>query len=325
MEDVRAEVEPGPEQDSGRSKAGPSGLSLKSDQSKGHGINFRDGRSSSSASRADCLSTDLTRLHGDKVKLQNAPDKNCLFSWTVSENGDVRAEVEPGPEQDSGRSKAGPSGLSLKSDWSKGHDINFRDGRSSSSAPRFNLRCKDENIIPASIYIKNPIPTNNAHNIIQKARKALLQERIRITVNTLENMDRTLKEDTEHFKTRFPTDNDNQIEAHLKRIHEQEFTVSKKRQITKLEKLMEKKRIKENRIRTETNVNVRAEVEPGPEQDSGRSKAGPSGLSLKSDRSKGHGINFRDGRSSSSASRSEDRSVLIGQEPQTELDTIFQV
>ncbi|KAK7877037.1 hypothetical protein WMY93_032255 [Mugilogobius chulae] len=55
--------------------------------------------------------------------------------------------------------------------------------------------------------------------------------------------------------------------------------------------------------------------EPGP---------GPSGVSLRSDMSKGALVNFEDGQHTSPELRSEDRSVLIGQEPQTELDSIFQ-
>ncbi|XP_055017272.1 uncharacterized protein LOC129411219 isoform X2 [Boleophthalmus pectinirostris] len=38
---------------------------------------------------------------------------------------------------------------------------------------RFNLRCRDENITPASINIKTPIPTHNAKQIVNKAKKAL--------------------------------------------------------------------------------------------------------------------------------------------------------
>ncbi|KAK7879792.1 hypothetical protein WMY93_033534 [Mugilogobius chulae] len=50
-----------------------------------------------------------------------------------------------------------------------------------------------------------------------------------------------------------------------------------------------------------------------------RLRSRPSGVSLRSDSLKGE-----DGQDSSPELRSEDRSVLIGQEPQTELDSIFQ-
>ncbi|KAK7938493.1 hypothetical protein WMY93_001819 [Mugilogobius chulae] len=59
--------------------------------------------------------------------------------------------------------------------------------------------------------------------------------------------------------------------------------------------------------------------EPGLKQD-----FGPSGVSLSCDRAEESTIDFTDGQSSSPQLRSEDRSVLIGQEPQTELDSIFQ-
>ncbi|KAJ0037061.1 hypothetical protein NL108_018375 [Boleophthalmus pectinirostris] len=68
--------------------------------------------------------------------------------------------------------------------------------------------------------------------------------------------------------------------------------------------------------------------EPGPNQDSNRSEAGPgpSGVSLSSDKSKGLSITFKKDQSGASAQlRGEDLSVPIGQEPQAELEPIFQV
>ncbi|KAJ0066799.1 hypothetical protein NL108_002828 [Boleophthalmus pectinirostris] len=75
-------------------------------------------------------------------------------------------------------------------------------------------------------------------------------------------------------------------------------------------------------------------AEPGLNQDCYRSKAGPgpSGVSLCSNDSKDLGINFKKGQTGPSARfkehshlRNEDSSVPIGQEPQAELDSIFQV
>ncbi|KAJ0062200.1 hypothetical protein NL108_017690 [Boleophthalmus pectinirostris] len=69
-------------------------------------------------------------------------------------------------------------------------------------------------------------------------------------------------------------------------------------------------------------------AEPGLNQDHVGSKAGPgpSGVSLCSNRSKLVGIDFKKDQSEASAHlRDEDLGVPFGQEPQTELDSIFQV
>jgi len=45
----------------------------------------------------------------------------------------------------------------------------------------FNLRCKGECVIPPSLRLKCPINSDKARNIVEKARKNLLRERIRLT------------------------------------------------------------------------------------------------------------------------------------------------
>ena len=50
---------------------------------------------------------------------------------------------------------------------------------------RFFLRCLSEDIIPVSIRLRNNIKTPKGHDIINKAEKALLNERIRSINNTI--------------------------------------------------------------------------------------------------------------------------------------------
>ena len=50
---------------------------------------------------------------------------------------------------------------------------------------RFLLRYLKENIIPVSIRLKSNIKTLKGHHIIRKAEKALLNERIRLVINTI--------------------------------------------------------------------------------------------------------------------------------------------
>lgn len=45
------------------------------------------------------------------------------------------------------------------------------------------LRCGDEDATPACFNFKGPIPARNAENIIKKANKTLIRERIRTTAN----------------------------------------------------------------------------------------------------------------------------------------------
>ena len=50
---------------------------------------------------------------------------------------------------------------------------------------RFTLRCLAEDLIPVSIRLKQNIKTLRGHQIIKKAERALLNERIRSINNTL--------------------------------------------------------------------------------------------------------------------------------------------
>ncbi len=60
----------------------------------------------------------------------------------------------------------------------------------------FTLRCKEEEVIPPSLRLKCPIPTTNARNIILRAQKQLLNERIR----TINNKIGHLKDDNVSHK-----------------------------------------------------------------------------------------------------------------------------
>ena len=50
----------------------------------------------------------------------------------------------------------------------------------------FTLRCKDINVTPPSLSLKCPINTTNARRIVDKARKDLVRERIRVINNKLD-------------------------------------------------------------------------------------------------------------------------------------------
>ncbi|KAJ0057450.1 hypothetical protein NL108_006138 [Boleophthalmus pectinirostris] len=111
---------------------------------------------------------------------------------------------------------------------------------------RFNLRCRDENITPASINIKTPIPTHNAKQIVNKAKKALLNERIRTTINKQKNIERELMDESEKYGRLFPMEEEaqRQVSKHLENTYELEFKTTKERHVRKLKLLIEKKHSK---------------------------------------------------------------------------------
>ena len=51
----------------------------------------------------------------------------------------------------------------------------------------FNLRCRDEAITPPSLRLKCPIRSKRAQDIVRKAEKELVKERIRCNKNKLDS------------------------------------------------------------------------------------------------------------------------------------------
>ena len=100
----------------------------------------------------------------------------------------------------------------------------------------FNLRCKGECVIPPSLRLKCPINSDKVRNIVEKARKNLLRERIRPTnqkISHLQDKKRCLAE-------RFPSDVQQQLNARLTRVHESVRKQAKCRQQDKLASLISK-------------------------------------------------------------------------------------
>ena len=90
----------------------------------------------------------------------------------------------------------------------------------------FNLRCKGESVIPPSHRLKRPINSVKARNIVEKARKKLLRERIRLTNQKISH----LRDKKRRLAERFPSDVQQQLNAHLTRVHESVYKQAKCRQ-----------------------------------------------------------------------------------------------
>lgn len=79
--------------------------------------------------------------------------------------------------------------------------------------------------------------------IINRARKDLLKEKIRGTINKIDRLNTQMNDEMDDFIQQFPTDRETQatINTYLKYTHEQEFEITKARQLRKLKKIIEKK------------------------------------------------------------------------------------
>ena len=88
----------------------------------------------------------------------------------------------------------------------------------------FGLRCKQEEVIPVSLKVKNPIRSQRAKDIIAEARKALLRERIRITTNKIREFSSSSKLLREDLSKSLPEDLLNKTHAFVEKSREKEFT-----------------------------------------------------------------------------------------------------
>ena len=108
---------------------------------------------------------------------------------------------------------------------------------------RFNLRCRDERVVPRSLNIKNPIPTANARRMVERVRMALVNERIRCTTNRISNLELELKRGRDKFIRAYTLEQEmeEKLDTHLKNIHEYEFIKTKARHVKKINTLIKER------------------------------------------------------------------------------------
>ena len=106
---------------------------------------------------------------------------------------------------------------------------------------RFNLRCNSADLIPPSLKLRRPTNTKTCSDIVRKAEKALLNERIRLTARTVEELDAARLEKRVWIRSRNIDDSAKRsvlaADAHA---YEQEFAICKQRQLAKFENLRNK-------------------------------------------------------------------------------------
>ncbi|XP_014679428.1 PREDICTED: uncharacterized protein LOC106819296, partial [Priapulus caudatus] len=106
----------------------------------------------------------------------------------------------------------------------------------------FTLRCKDENIVPSSLRLKCPIRTNRAKDIIEKAEKQLIRERIRsVSYKIKQYEDNRLVKINDLKKAPLNNGLRQRVLQHLAHSRETEYKQTKWRQQSKFSTLQGKK------------------------------------------------------------------------------------
>ncbi|XP_072043000.1 uncharacterized protein [Amphiura filiformis] len=104
----------------------------------------------------------------------------------------------------------------------------------------FTLRCRDLDLTPPSLRLKCPINTNKARDIVNKPQKELLRERLRVINNKIHTLESNISSCNLEIQSGFPDNVRRNVEEHIAKSRESEFTKTKCRQTRKLEWLQEK-------------------------------------------------------------------------------------
>ena len=142
------------------------------------------------------------------------------------------------------RTKYGEESVRILRKW----EITVKKMMSFRNHRRFTLKCIKARITPVSCKLKNSLKPRKSYNIIQKAEKQLLYERIRNINSTLEMFEEHKKRDYLQFKNMLNMLNLHDQDADLDRcilfinkIKEHRHNKTKKRQINKFKCLFYKR------------------------------------------------------------------------------------
>ena len=108
----------------------------------------------------------------------------------------------------------------------------------------FSLRCKEEGLTPASLNLKCPIRTQKAQDIISKAKRGLLCERIRVCVGTIKGLRNNIDIQTDNVVNKLHADDADTVRSHFRVSREREFETTKRRHCTKLDRLLRHKKLR---------------------------------------------------------------------------------
>ena len=106
----------------------------------------------------------------------------------------------------------------------------------------FTLRCRDESVTPNSLKLRCPIRTHKARDIIAKAEKALVRERIRTINNKLKDFREKADTLTDELENTVPADTKSHIISHVTRARDRTYEQTKSQHVRKLEAILSKRK-----------------------------------------------------------------------------------
>ena len=101
----------------------------------------------------------------------------------------------------------------------------------------FSLRCKQTDVTPVSLRLRCPINKQRANNIIRRAERGLLSERIHVVNGKLAQLEAKRDNLQRLVDQSLSGDTRNQIAAHIQETYEHEFQRAKTRQINKFDRM----------------------------------------------------------------------------------------
>ena len=81
----------------------------------------------------------------------------------------------------------------------------------------FTHRCKDEGVTPTSLKLRCPINTNEARNIIDKAHKELIRERIRGVSNWVSDLNKLHEKSRKNLLETLNNERDVDVRRHVEK------------------------------------------------------------------------------------------------------------
>ena len=111
----------------------------------------------------------------------------------------------------------------------------------------FTLRCLHKDLVPVNIKLKSMLTTSKARQIIKKAKKDLLQARVKAINNTLDQVTRQTEECKTQLASIISAEGLRECQGFINKVSEIRFTKIRQRQLNKFNILINKKEGNVNR------------------------------------------------------------------------------
>ena len=105
----------------------------------------------------------------------------------------------------------------------------------------FTLRCLHKDLVPVSIKLKSTLKTHRAKKIVRKAKKDLIQARIKSINSILDNVAKQTEECRSQLASIISTERLRECQGFVDKVGEIRFNKVKLRQIKKFQNLVNKK------------------------------------------------------------------------------------